>query len=275
MKETRFGKTVSYLTALAVGLFAIIPFVWVLLSSVKTNAQIRNVEELWPSSVTFENFRNVLFLSRFSVYFVNSVFVALSTTLVCIVLAVMAAYGLSRYRIFGAFRFKIGVLFTRMFPGVLLSVPYYIIMQKLRLIDTHRGLVIIYCSFTLPFALWNIASFFRQIPWDLEEAAFIDGCNRFSAFFKVILPVATPGIFATGLYCFLTAWDEYMYAVIFINSAMKKTLQVGLRDYIGEFSTDWGSLMAAVVLSLIPIFAFFTLVQKNLVGGLSAGAVKG
>jgi ABC-type glycerol-3-phosphate transport system permease component len=275
MKETRAQRILSYLVAVMVGVVSVIPFFWVLLSSIKTNAQIRNAKELWPSSFTLENFKNVLFLSRFPVYFGNSVMVALSTTLVCVVLAVMAAYGLTRYVIFGSFRIKIGVLFTRMFPGVLLSVPYYIIMQRLRLIDTLEGLVVIYCSFTLPFALWNIASFFRQIPWDLEEAAFIDGCNRFSAFFKVILPVATPGIFATGLYCFLTAWDEYMYAVIFVSSATKKTLQVGLRDYIGEFSTDWGSLMAAVVLSLIPIFIFFALVQKNLVGGLSAGAVKG
>jgi ABC-type glycerol-3-phosphate transport system permease component len=201
--------------------------------------------------------------------------VALVTTLVCILLATMAAYGLTRYKIFGAFKLKIGVLFTRMFPGVLLAVPYYVVMQRLHLIDTHLGLIIIYCSFTLPFAMWNIASFFNQIPWDLEEAAFIDGCNRFSSFMRVILPVARPGIFATGLYCFLNAWDEYMYANIFISTTAKKTLQVGIRDFIGEFTTDWGSLMAAVVISLIPILIFFGMVQKNLVGGLSAGAVKG
>jgi multiple sugar transport system permease protein/raffinose/stachyose/melibiose transport system permease protein len=275
MRERASSKIVSYICAVTIAVISVIPFVWVLLSSVKTTAQIRNPAELIPSHITFINFREVLFGSMFITYFNNSTFVAIVTTFVCIVLAVMASYGFTRYRIFASFKIRILVLFTRMFPGVLLSVPYYIIMQKLRLIDTHLCLIIIYCSFTLPFALWNISSFFRQIPWDLEEAAFIDGCNRFRAFFSVILPVAAPGIFATSLYCFLNSWDEYMYAMIFISTTAKKTIQVGISDFIGEYSTEWGSLMAAVVMSLVPTFVFFSIVQKNLVGGLSAGAVKG
>ena len=275
MKQAKPAATAAYIVAAGTAFIGIIPFLWVLLSSVKTNSQIRDVHELLPKSITLENFSSVLFKSHFPVYFLNSAWVALVTTFVCLVFAVLAAYGLTRYKIFGAFHIKISVLFTRMFPGVLLSVPYYIIMQRLRLINTHTGLIVIYCSFTLPFAMWNIAAFFHQIPWDLEEAAFIDGCNRFTAFVRIILPVARPGIFATGLYCFLAAWDEYMYAGIFINSTAKKTLQVGIRDFIGEYATDWGSLMAAVVIGLVPVLVFFGLVQKNLVGGLSAGAVKG
>jgi ABC-type glycerol-3-phosphate transport system permease component len=275
MREHISSKILSYTCAVLIAVTSIVPFIWVLISSVKTTAQIRDPAELIPSYITFANFKEVLFGSMFMTYFANSAFVSMVTTFVCIVLAVMASYGFIRYRIFGSFKIRILVLFTRMFPGVLLSVPYYITMQRLRLIDTHLCLVIIYCSFTLPFALWNISSFFRQIPWDLEEAAFIDGCNRFQAFFSVILPVATPGIFATGLYCFLNAWDEYMYAMIFISTTAKKTIQVGIRDFIGEYSTEWGSLMAAVVMSLIPTFIFFGIVQKKLVGGLSAGAVKG
>ena len=120
-----------------------------------------------------------------------------------------------------------------------------------------------------------MCTFFTQMPWEIEEAALVDGCNRFQAFTKVIFPLAKPGISATTLYCFLMSWDEFMYANTFINTAVKKTVQVGIRDYIGEYSTEWGPLMAAVILSLIPVIVFFVFVQDNLVGGLSAGAVKG
>lgn len=148
-------------------------------------------------------------------------------------------------------------------------------MQKMNLIDSHLGLIIINCSFVLPFAVWNMCTFFLQIPWEIEESAMIDGCNRFQSFIKVIFPMAKPGISATTLYCFLMSWDEFMYANTFISTTLKKTVQVGIRDYIGEYSTDWGPLMASVILSLIPVIIFFVFVQDNLVGGLSAGAVKG
>ena len=201
--------------------------------------------------------------------------ISIAVTLISMVFAVMAAYGFCRYHIMGSERIKMGILFTKMFPGVLLSIPYYVIMKKMGLIDTHLGLVIINCSFVLPFAVWNMCTFFAQMPWEIEEAALVDGCNRFQAFTRVIFPLAKPGISATTLYCFLMSWDEFMYANTFINTAVKKTVQVGIRDYIGEYSTEWGPLMAAVILSLIPVIVFFVFVQDNLVGGLSAGAVKG
>ena len=191
------------------------------------------------------------------------------------ILSVMAAYGLTRYRIVGAGKIKMAVLMTRMFPGILLCIPYYIIMQQLNLIDSYIGLILMYCSFTLPFAIWNTCAFFISIPWELEEAARIDGCSRLKSFFHVIIHVAKPGLFVTALFCFMTSWDEYMYASIFINTTSKKTIQVGMQDFVGQYSVDWGLLMSAVVISLIPILIFFALVQKNLVQGLSAGAVKG
>ena len=160
-------------------------------------------------------------------------------------------------------------------PGILLCIPYYIIMKQLNLIDSYIGLILMYCSFTLPFAIWNTCAFFISIPWELEEAARIDGCSRLKSFFHVIIHVAKPGLFVTALFCFMTSWDEYMYASIFINTTSKKTIQVGMQDFVGQYSVDWGLLMSAVVISLIPILIFFALVQKNLVQGLSAGAVKG
>lgn len=148
-------------------------------------------------------------------------------------------------------------------------------MKQLNLIDSYIGLILMYCSFTLPFAIWNTCAFFISIPWELEEAARIDGCSRLKSFFHVIIHVAKPGLFVTALFCFMTSWDEYMYASIFINTTSKKTIQVGMQDFVGQYSVDWGLLMSAVVISLIPILIFFALVQKNLVQGLSAGAVKG
>ncbi len=275
MKRTQFERIVTYVLAALIVLWVLVPFVWVILTSVKSEEQIYNVNELLPSYITFGNYLHVLANSHFFRYFLNSIYIALLVTVISITMAMAAAYGFCRYHIFFAEKLKLGILFTKMFPGILLSVPYYVFMKQFHLIDTHAGLIIIYCSFALPFAVWNLCSFFNQIPWEVEESALVDGCNRFQAFFKTIFPIAKPGIAATSMYCFLLGWDEYMYANIFINSSLKKTIQVGIRDYIGEYSTDWGPLMAAVVLSLVPVMALFLLVQDNLVGGLSAGAVKG
>lgn len=269
------ANIVAYCFVILMTFIALSPFIYVVLTALKHPEQIYNAAEIIPSYITFDNFKNVLFHSRFLRYFANSVFITLVTMSISLVLAIMAAYGLTRYRIFGADTLKLTVLMTRMFPGILLCLPFYIIMRSLGLIDSYVGLIAMYCSFTLPFAIWNLCASFAQMPWELEEAALIDGCNRFTSFFRVIIHVAKPGIMVTALFSFMSNWDEYMYAMIFINTTDKKTLQVGMKDFIGQYSTDWGLLMAAVSLSLIPVFIFFAVVQKHLVTGLSAGAIKG
>lgn len=275
MKRTKLELAILYILSVIIAAYAFLPFLWVFLTALKSPEQIFNMNQIIPTYITFDNFKQVLFHSNFARYFLNSAVISIVVTVVSMLFAVMAAYGFCRYHIVGAEKVKMGILFTKMFPGVLLSIPYYVIMRKLGLIDTHTGLIILNCSFVLPFAVWNMCTFFVQIPWEIEEAALVDGCNRFQAFIKTIFPMAKPGISATTLYCFLMSWDEFMYANTFISTAMKKTVQVGIRDYIGEYSTEWGPLMAAVILSLIPVIIFFVFVQDNLVGGLSAGAVKG
>ena len=246
---------IAYVFTIVMVFLAVTPFIYVVLTALKTKEQIYDPSQIIPTHITFDNFRHVLFQSNFVRYFMNSIFITLVTTLICMILSVMAAYGLTRYKIAGAGKIKMAVLMTRMFPGILLCIPYYIIMKQLNLIDSYTGLILMYCSFTLPFAIWNTC--------------------RLTSFFHVIIHVAKPGLFVTALFCFMTSWDEYMYASIFINTTSKKTIQVGMQDFIGQYSVDWGLLMSAVVISLIPILIFFALVQKNLVQGLSAGAVKG
>lgn len=271
----RVRLSISYIFILIMVFLAIMPFIYVVLTALKSSEQIYDPDQIIPTYITLENFRHVLFQSNFVRYFLNSIFITLVTTVICMVLSVMAAYGLTRYYIFGSEKIKMAVLMTRMFPGILLCIPFYIIMKQLQLIDSYVGLIMMYCSFTLPFAIWNTCAFFNTLPWELEEAAMIDGCSRLRSFFTVIVHVAKPGLFVTALFCFMSSWDEYMYASIFINTTLKKTIQVGMQDFIGQYSVDWGLLMSAVVISLIPILFFFALVQKNLVDGLSSGAVKG
>ncbi|WP_333651619.1 carbohydrate ABC transporter permease [Lacrimispora sp.] len=275
MKRTKLDIAILYTLAVIIVAAAASPFLWVIFTSLKSSEQIYDASQIIPDYITMDNFKQVLFRSNFIRYFLNSTYISLIVTSVCMLTAVSAAYGFCRYRIFGSLQMKLGILFTKMFPGVLLSIPYYVIMKKIGLIDSHLGLIIINCSFALPFAVWNMCTFFTQIPWEIEESALIDGCSRFQSFIRVIFPIAKPGISATSLYCFLMSWDEFMYANTFINTTLKKTIQVGIRDYVGEYSTEWGPLMASVVLSLIPVMIFFVMVQENLVGGLSAGAVKG
>ena len=267
--------SISYIFICIMVFFAVVPFIYVILTALKSSEQIYDPDQIIPTYITLENFRQVLFHSNFVRYFMNSIFLTVVTTVICMVLSVMAAYGLTRYYIIGSEKIKMAVLMTRMFPGILLCIPFYIIMKQLQLIDSYVGLIMMYCSFTLPFAIWNTCAFFNTIPWELEEAAMIDGCGRLRSFFTVIVHVAKPGLFVTALFCFMSSWDEYMYASIFINTTLKKTIQVGMQDFVGQYSVDWGLLMSAVVISLIPLFLFFALVQKNLVDGLSSGAVKG
>ncbi len=268
-------KAVPYIGLVIVAIFSIFPLLYVLLTSLKNPDQIFDASQILPSSITFDNFKNVIVQANFMLYFSNSLIVAVSTTLISMLLSISCAYGMTRFRIFGAQKIKMAILYTRMFPAILLSVPFYVIMRNLELSDTLSGLIFIYCSFTLPFCIWNMQTFFSKLPWDLEEAASIDGASRFRSLFTVMLPIARPGIVATSLFAFMNSWDEFMFANLFISSTDKKTISLGIQSFIGEYSTDWGGLMGAAVISLIPIIIFFAFAQKSLVGGLSAGAVKG
>ena len=275
MRDSILIRGITYISISIIALFCILPFIWVIITAFKPQIDFFKPDLIFPSKFFLGNFIQVWVNARFFTYFLNSVVVSAITTLICIVLSIMACYGFCKYYIAGKKYILIIILFTQMFPSVLLALPYYKALRAVHLIDSLSGLVIVYTSFLLPFCIWTMMGFFITLPWELEEAALIDGCTKIQTILKIILPIAAPGIAATGIYAFIKSWDEFMYANIFINSTTKKTIQIGIHSLIGEYTTDWGMLMAGAVISCIPVIAFFALIQRNLIQGLSAGSVKG
>jgi ABC-type glycerol-3-phosphate transport system permease component len=189
--------------------------------------------------------------------------------------AIFSSYGFSKLRFPGRKPLLVVILLTQLLPGAVLIVPIYRIVQSLGLLNIYQGLVIAYLTFDLPVAIWLLRGFFAAIPRDVEEAAQIDGCSAVGAFLRVSVPLAIPGIAATGAYAFFMAWQDFMFALAFITTNNMETLPLGVLGYIGEHSTDWGKLMAASVLLMAPIFLIFAFVQRQFIAGLTQGATKG
>ena len=222
------------------------------------------VEMLTTESSTFD----------FKKWAVNSVVIALMTTVFSMVTATLGGYGISRFRFRGRGALSYIVLTTQVLPGSLLMIPLYIIMGNLQLLDTRLGLVIAYATFSVPFCTWMMKGFFDSIPLSLEEAAKVDGAGRFRCFATVVMPLTVPGLVATGLFAFINGWNEYLFASTFMKSYENWTLPMGIASFQGQYTTNWGTLMAGSVLVTIPVVVLFLALQKHLVGGMTAGAVK-
>ncbi|HEY8347361.1 MAG TPA: carbohydrate ABC transporter permease [Symbiobacteriaceae bacterium] len=272
--KPRWSTVVSKYVATAVMCaIAAFPFLWMFLTSVKPAYEL-NKPNFWPQHWTFQAYADVWTTGRFFQYFLNSVIVAVLTTAIALALAVLAGYGFSRYRLPGGKAMLILILFSQMFPAILLAIPYFVLMKKFMLLDKLAGLVLVNTTFALPLSTWTMRNYFLTVPLDLDEAAMVDGCTRLGALWRVILPVAKPGVMAAAIFCFIQAWNEFMFANTFISQEKLRTLPLGLQSLIGQYSTDWGMLMAGSVITTLPIVLFFLIVQKNLVSGLAAGSVK-
>lgn len=234
-----------------------------------------------PTHITLEHYRNVVMSkdsagrSLFGRQLLNSVVVSLITTLIGMFLAATAAYAFSRFRFPGR---KLGLsmfLVVQMFPATLIMIPLYVLLDKLGLLNSILGLVLVYSTTAIPFCVWMLKGYFDTIPRELEEAAWIDGATRFGMFWRVVLPLSRPALAVTALFSFMTAWNEYILAETFLNEETAYTLPVMLQHYVGSHSTSWGSFAAGSVLVSVPVMALFYVLQKHLVSGLTAGGVKG
>lgn len=244
-------------------------------TSIKTNAEIyASPLVYWPSTITLSAYERLFGYFDYLRYMRNSLIVALLTVLVSIFVSTLAAYAFSRYEFKGR-KFMMGLfLSNNMFPTVLLMIPLFTLMRSAGLLYTPFGLVAAYTSFTIPFSVWLIQGFIRDVPFSLEEAALVDGCNRVSAFVRIFLPILTPGLTAAGVYMFMQSWNEFTMAALFTNPA-SRTIPVALSSLIGQLGVEWDMLSAGGTIAIIPIGIMFFLVQKKLVMGLTAGGVKG
>ncbi len=256
--------------------FALFPLFWLLKVSVTPNDLLYSEGvRMWPSRTTFEHFQFVIAHSAFPTFFKNSLIVSSATAVVVTILASLSGYALSRFTFRAKYWIVALMLITQMFPLVMLVAPIFKMLSPLGLTNSLTGLVIVYSAFNVPFATFLMQSFFDGIPKDLEEAAMIDGATQFVAFRQIILPLTLPGIAATLGFVFTAAWSELLFALMLISGNDAATFPVGLLTFVSKFSVDFGQMMAAGVLALIPACLFFLLIQRYLVQGLTAGAVKG
>lgn len=252
-------------------LFTLVPFYWMLLFAFRPSGSTA----LFPWPLTFDHFAKVWTVGGFGTFFLNSVYVALASLAISIVVGLMGGYALARYSFRGKGAFLLVMLCTQFVPGAMLLIPLFQIFNGIGLTNSLWSLIIGDSVFQLPLSLVLMVGFIRNVPIDIEEAAWIDGCSRFRAFVAVVLPLLRPGIVAVGSFAFISAWNNFLLAVMFISSQNKFTLPVGLSYLIGEFGTDFGALAAGGVIAVLPVVLIFAFVQRFLVQGLSAGAVKG
>ena len=270
--KTFFGQVLPVAAFL---IFLLFPFYWMFVTSVKPNAEIyANPLIYWPREFTWATYEKLFGYFDFLKYMKNSLIVAVCTMILSLFVSTLAAYAFSRYNFPGRKVLMAVFLSNNMFPTVLLMIPLYSIMRQLGLLYTPGGLVLAYTTFTIPFSVWLIQGFIRDVPFSLEEAALVDGCNRVRAFLKIFLPVLTPCLLAAGVYMFMQAWNEYTLASMFTNPATR-TIPVALNSLIGQLGVEWDMLCAGGTVSVIPVCVMFFFAQKRLVAGLTAGAVKG
>ncbi len=263
------------LVVIAAVVFGIILFppVVLFLTSIKTELDALSFPPKWIFEPTQENYTTIFQFSPFTSYLLNSLIVASLNTGVVLVLGSLAAYSLARFKFKGADNLAFWILSIRMMPPVAAIIPIYIIMRNIRLLDTPWSLVITYLTFNLPFAVWMMRSFFQEIPREIEESALVDGCSVFRAFRSIALPLAAPGLAATGILTFIFSWNEFLFALI-LTGSKAVTLPVGITGYMKETGVNWGYMTAGGALALIPVLVFTVLVQKHLVKGLTMGALK-
>ena len=273
------AKLIVGLFMVAVVIFTLFPFYWMLKSSFQTPGEILSLPPIWfPTHATLEGYIRAVTLYPVPRYLLNSLFVSSLTAILATGLASSAAYVIARYKFRGATLFLGILIFTQLIPGITRIFPIYFLIKDMGLVNTYTGLIIAYLGFSVPYAALMLQGYFRSsCPPELEEAALIDGCNYFTAFLRVMVPVSLPGIIAVCIFTFLGSWNDFLWSSMLLNQGTMKTLQVGLRDFMSEAGTlqRINSFMAACVIATIPALILYRFLQGKMVAGLAAGSMKG
>lgn len=276
MKMSLSQRAVTHLILIAFTLWSVVPVIWVVLTSFKTESEVFSTTlQILPENPSLDNYRELLSRGDFLTWARNSIFVAVITTVVGVFLASTCAYALSRFRFRGRNASLYIFLVAQMFPGVILLVGLYQIFNNIGLLDTPWALVLSYSTIAIPFCILMLKGFFDTIPYELEEAARVDGVGVFGSFWRIVVPLSIPGIAVTAFYSFITAWNEFLFAKTFLTSREQLTLPVGVATFVDPFNQPWALLSAASVLISIPVVIFFYLAQRYLISGLTTGGVKG
>lgn len=283
LKNLSVYRILIYTLVALIFLFTVAPFCWLIISSISTKAELLSVPPHWiPNNPTLRSYKEILFggarTIRAARYFnqamTNSVIVAGSATILCLVIGSIASYSFARLRFKGRNSFLLIILATQMIPAVAIIIPIYVVMMNFHLLDTHLGLFITYSSFVLPLMIWIMMGYFQSIPIDIEDAARIDGCSRLGALVRVVLPLAAPGLAATGIFAFIVAWNEFFLALVLTGSEAK-TLPVLISEFSTKFGADYVMMSTGGVLASLPPVILALTFQKFIIKGLTGGAVKG
>lgn len=279
MRNTRGFKIYRAVVLVFLGLFTVVPIYVMVTSGLKPLSDVQGAFTWWPSHLTTAPFVDMWSTVPLAHYFMNSLVVSVVATVFSVVVAILAAFAVSRFRFRGRTVFTTTALSSQMFPGILFLLPLFLIFVNvnnatgIQLVGSRLGLIITYLTFSLPFSIWMLAGYFDTIPRELDEAAMVDGCGPMGALRRVVLPAARPGIIAVAIYAFITAWGEVLFASVMTTDA-NRTLAVGLRQYSTQTNVYWNQIMAAALVVSVPIVVGFLLAQKHFVAGVTAGAVK-
>ena len=257
------------------GLWTLMPLYWIVVTSIKTNVAIYREPSLIPTTITFDSYNFVLTKTPFLLYVKNSFTVTIVTTLLSMVIGTLAAYSITRLHFVGRQWVARSVVVTYLVPASLLFIPMFQVIYSLGLMDNVVGLMVTYLTFTVPFATWMMIGYFRNVPFELEDAALVDGCSRVQALARIMLPMALPALAVVALFSFTLSWNEFLYALVFIGSDSQKTLTLGLIGLVRGDTFPWGPMMAASLLGALPPVVVYIVSQRWVVSGLSAGSVKG